>query len=64
MKYVEGHGLPRAEAEAHAEAVNQSLLPQLATRGDLCELERRLTIRVGGMMVAVASFAIAITEVL
>jgi hypothetical protein len=34
-KYLEGHGVPHAEAEAHAEAVDRYLFPQLVTQGDL-----------------------------
>jgi hypothetical protein len=34
-KYLEAQGVPRATAEAHAEAVNRYLFPQLATKADL-----------------------------
>jgi len=35
MQYLEGHGVPRAEAEAHAEAADRYLFPQLATKADI-----------------------------
>jgi hypothetical protein len=62
MKYLENHGVPRAEAEAHAEAVNQFLFPQLATKGDVRESEQRLTIRLGSLIIAVAGLALAIAK--
>jgi hypothetical protein len=34
-KYVEEHGVARDQAEAHAEAANQFLFPQLATTTDI-----------------------------
>ena len=44
-KYLQDHGVDRAQAEAHAEAANQFLFPQLATKADLDKLEASLTMR-------------------
>ncbi|HUK60961.1 MAG TPA: hypothetical protein VLV50_17165 [Stellaceae bacterium] len=38
-KYLEQHGVAREQAEAHAEAANLFLFPQLATKADLEKLE-------------------------
>jgi hypothetical protein len=35
MKDLEGHGAPRAEPKAHAEAADRFLFPQLVTQTDL-----------------------------
>jgi hypothetical protein len=49
-KYLEEHGLPRNMAEAHAEAADRFLFPQLVTQADLklavTELKSDLTMRV------------------
>jgi hypothetical protein len=37
-KYLEEHGVARDQAEAHAEAANQFLFPQLATKTDIAAL--------------------------
>jgi hypothetical protein len=41
-KYLEDHGVPRAQAEAHAEAANRYLFPELATKGDLAAARQNL----------------------
>jgi hypothetical protein len=60
MKYLEAHGIERTEAEAHAEAVNQFLFPQLATKADLSELKVWLV----SAMIAVAGVSIAIAKLI
>ena len=41
-KYLEEHGVTRAQAEAHAEAANLFLFPQLATSADVAQLKSDL----------------------
>ena len=55
-KHLEAAGVPRAEAEAQAEALTQHVLPDLAT-ADLEQaierLKHDLTIRLVGFMLAI-----------
>jgi hypothetical protein len=44
-KYLQDHGVEREQAEAHAEAANRYLFPQLATKADLDKVEASLTMR-------------------
>ena len=41
-KYLEEHGIARAEAEAQAEAANLFLFPQLATAAELASVKGEL----------------------
>jgi hypothetical protein len=56
-KHLEAAGVPRAEAEAQAEALTQHVLPDLATKADLEQaierLKHDLTIRLVGFMLAI-----------
>jgi hypothetical protein len=58
VKYLEAQGVPRAMAEAHAEAVNRYLFPELATKADLSDLKVWLI----SAMVAVAGLSLAIAK--
>ena len=62
--YLEAHGYTRDQAKAQATAANQFLFPQFATKGDLRDLEHRLTIRVGGIVAAIAGLSITISKLL
>ena len=44
-KHLEQAGVERRQAEAHAEAMNQYLRPELATKADLAALEQRIAQR-------------------
>jgi hypothetical protein len=41
-KHLEDAGVERRQVEAHAEAINRYLLPELATKTDLTGMEQRL----------------------
>jgi hypothetical protein len=41
-KHLENAGIERRQAEAHVEAINPYLLPDLATKADLAGMEQRL----------------------
>jgi hypothetical protein len=74
-KHLEGAGIDRTLAEAHAEAMIQHVFPQLFTQADgsamkseiLREIDRvqhTLTVRLFGMLLGFAGLAIAIAKVL
>ena len=46
VKRLEGAGLDRRMAEAHAEAMRDDVVPQLATKADLDRLEQKLGDRI------------------
>lgn len=52
-KHLEGAGVQRAEAEAHAEALTQHVLPDLATKTDLEQLKHDLTVRIFGLVLGI-----------
>jgi len=61
-------GVPDKQAEAHAEAVRDFVMPELATKADVVRLEHlierqtlRLTVRLGGLLV-VGIGALAVLE--
>jgi hypothetical protein len=49
VKRLETAGIDRREAEAHAEAINETLRPDIATRTDLDALRRDLRADVGAV---------------
>ena len=53
-RHLRDHGVPRDQAEAHAEAVRQLIMAELVTKQDLTlALETqtlRLTVRLGAML--------------
>jgi hypothetical protein len=63
-KHLEGAGIDRRAAEAHAEAMAHHVFPQLASKADLEKAVSDLTLRLIVTMVAVASLAIAVTKAL
>ena len=55
LKYTQGAvkiGVPREQAEYQAEQLNNMIHFDLATKQDLKELELRMTIRLGSIVVA------------
>lgn len=70
-KHLEGAGIDRRAAEAHAEAMAHHVFPQLASKADLekavAVLEKAvsdITLRLIVTMIAVAGLAIAVTRAL
>jgi hypothetical protein len=64
-------GVPEEQAAAHAEALGELATSHLATKGDirelehkLTELEYRLTIRIGGMLTVAVGVVTALTKLL
>jgi hypothetical protein len=53
-------GMPEAQAEVIAEEQAKLIENQLATKTDLDLLKNELTIRIGGMLVALAGFLAAV----
>ena len=52
-------GLSEEQARAHAEAMHEALRESVATKRDLSELEQRLTIRFGGMLIVAVGVLLA-----
>lgn len=74
-KHLEGAGIDRASAEAHAQAMVQHVFPQLFTQAEgnamkseiLREIERAqhpLTVRLFGMLLGFTGLAIAVAKLL
>ncbi len=55
-KHLRGAGVPPNQAEAHAEAARAFIMAELVTKADLIQAmdtqTLRLTVRLGGMLVA------------
>jgi hypothetical protein len=51
MKRLEAGGIDRAQAEAHAEAINDYLRPDLATKDDIAALRGEMELLRGEMEV-------------
>ncbi len=77
-KHLREHGVPQEAAEAHAEAVRDDVIQEVATKSDLKALESRLTaaltqlesrlalrltIRFGAMLAAGRTIAIAVLTI-
>jgi hypothetical protein len=69
-RHLEGQGVDRKQAEAHAEAVQKFVIAEVATRTDLQAVKDelktamenvtlRLTVRLGAMLAAAAGAVIA-----
>jgi hypothetical protein len=70
-KHLESAGIDRKFAEAHAEAMNQHVFPQLVTKADLdhavIELSNRmseLTVRIVFVVIAAAGLAVTVAKLL
>ena len=69
-KYLEAQGVPRATAEAHAEAANRYLFPQLATKADVTLAVTDLRAEISNLkvwlvsvIIGVAGLSIAIAKI-
>ena len=63
-KYLEEHGVTRAQAEAHAEAANLFLFPQLATAAELGSVKTELKADIVKLEAAMTTRTIAIVGAL
>jgi hypothetical protein len=63
-KYLEEHGVTRAQAEAHAEAANLFLFPQLATAAELGSVKTELKADIAKLEAAMTTRTIAIVGAL
>ena len=65
-RHLRDHGVPQAQAEAHAEAARQFMMAELVTKQDFTfALETqtlRLTVRLGAMLFLAAGALAAILE--
>jgi hypothetical protein len=65
-RHLRDHGVPQAQAEAHAEAARQFIMAELVTKQDFTfALETqtlRLTVRLGAMLFLAAGALAAILE--
>ena len=71
VKTLKQAGVDERQAEAIVNIMNDGIGENLATKGDLKSLgqemklmEQRLTIRLGGLMIAMSSLVIAVVKVL
>ena len=68
VRRLESAGIPREQAEAQADALQEIIESQLATKRDLRELEERLTyrltLRLGGIVVACSTLLLAMLPML
>ena len=60
VRRLQEAGVSRDVAEAHADAVKDYLLEELATKRDLVDLENRLTIKMGGFLVVAVGAIVAL----
>ena len=64
VKELTEAGMPEAQAEVLARSQANLIDEKLATKEDLKELERRLTMRLGSMMVVAVGAVAALVELL
>lgn len=64
VKELTEAGMPEAQAEVLARSQANLIDEKLATKEDLKELERRLTMRLGAMMVIAVGAVAALVELL
>ena len=55
-------GVPDEQAEAHLSILHEIVESNLATKRDLKELEYRMTIKLGGLMVVCIGIVVAISN--
>jgi len=58
-KKMKAVGFTEEQAEVQAEAISELINDQLTTKQDLHELELRLTVKVGAMLIALAMLLFA-----
>lgn len=56
-------GVPEEQARVQADALRELVETSLVTKRDLKELERRLTIRLGGIVVACTALLLAVLPI-
>ena len=64
VKRLTAAGMPEAQAEVLADEQTNLIENNLATKRDLKELEQRLTIRLGGMLVVAVGVFAALVKLL
>jgi hypothetical protein len=64
VRRLQQAGLDRDVAEAHADAVKDYLLEELATKRDLQDLEQRITIKLGTFLVIAVGAIVALERLL
>ncbi len=60
LEHLKASGIPEAQAKAHAMALDDALRDSVATKVDLELLKRDITIRIGGMIMALGGVLIGI----
>lgn len=55
-------GVPEKQAEIHAEAMAELVTEQLATKQDLRELELRIVVKLGGLVVSSISLLVILMK--
>jgi len=63
-KKLKEAGVPEKQAEVQAEALSEIIEDKIATKQDLKELEYRLIIKMGAMLVAVVTILGALIRIL
>jgi hypothetical protein len=63
-KHLEGAGVDRKLAEAHAEAMNKHILPDLVTKADVESALDKMTLRMVLANIGLAGIALAIAKLL
>ena len=64
VRRLQAAGVERTVAEEHADVVKDYLLDELATRRDLQDLEQRMTIKLGAMLVVAVGAIVALEGLL
>ena len=60
VRRLQAAGVDREVAEAHADAARDFILEDLATKRDLVELEQKMTIKIGAMLVVAVGAIVAL----
>jgi hypothetical protein len=60
LETLKASGIPDDQARAHAHALDEALRDSVATKADLREMELRVTVKVGAMIIALGGFLSAI----
>lgn len=61
---LKASGMPEAQARVQADTLRELVESALVTRRDLKELELRLTIRLGGIVVACTALLLAVLPII
>ena len=63
-KELEAAGVPRLQAEAQANALRKVIDAQLATKQDLRELEYRVILKLGGIVIGCSAILLGLLPIL